>query len=341
MSGMRELIAVRPRFGFDPCTIKRDALFFNRIAVPQDPNVFQEIKVRLAEMLGYGHSENRSGLLRIPDWLYEEEFLFEPRFSYRGELMGENAEYLEQFDASGDVKYRAEVELANDDDLNRNYQRIMNLPEDQQEAEIRDFFLDKETARLMPTINQIMEKLEVSSEHLARAMSIQLREQDELNALPVLNGKMTAPKRSSVAQEDVIQIVLDALPVPDDSVSWEELRDVRSDLDLQRHFLDLRRWMNGLSSGGYTVGEAKEELEYLLNEYQSYMNRRKIKSAIARMEVVLHAAAPLLKEKALIASGLALVLRGVSLFRGEVRGPGEEIAYIVKTRERLSRGSLN
>lgn len=180
---MNELVAVRPRFGFDPSTIKRDALLFKRIAVPQDPNIAQDIKILWAEKRGYEHNGERSGLLDVPEWLYDEKFLFEPRFSYRRELREASKEYETEFDASGNVKYWAEVELSNNDELSRNYHRIMNLPNDQQEAEIRRFYGD------------FIEKREVSDEHLARAMSAQLREQDGMNALPVLNREMTSPTR--------------------------------------------------------------------------------------------------------------------------------------------------
>lgn len=50
--GMRELVGVRRRFGFVPSTIKRDALLFKRIAVAQDPDLAQEIKILIAEKLG-------------------------------------------------------------------------------------------------------------------------------------------------------------------------------------------------------------------------------------------------------------------------------------------------
>jgi hypothetical protein len=135
----------------------------------------------------------------------------------------------------------------------------------------------------------------------------------------------------------VVQIVLDALPVPDDSVSWEQIRDLRNDADLQKQFLDLRRWMNGLATGNYVLAEAQEEMEFLMAEYQSSLRRRRLKTATTRLAAVLKAGAPFLgKTVGPIAFGLGVVVQRLGLLPGEVKDAGNEIAYIVTTQRKFS-----
>lgn len=265
----------------------------------------------------------------VPDWLYEEEFLFEPRFSFQRELREASEEYEREFDASVNVKYRAEVELANNDELSRNYHRIMNLPDDQQGAEIRRLY---NVTHLRPTIHQIIQKLEVSSEHLARAMSIQLREQDGLNALPVLNREMTDPKGNRVTEQEVIQIVLNELPVPDDSVPWGQIREFRSDPDSERKCFALRQWMNRFAEGRYVFTDAAEEIEDLISDYSNHLRVHRLKTAFIRLAVVFQLAAAALDRKTgPIATALVTYAFGrIAPMEGEPRAPGSEVAYIVK-----------
>jgi hypothetical protein len=169
---MNELVAVRPRFGFDPATIKRDALLFKQIAIPRDPNLAQEFEIRISEMMGYKHPGGRSNL--VPAWLYDEEFLFEPGFVPKldsFELLEANQELAREFDASVDLNYLADRDLKKNEELNRIVHKIVSLPDDQQEAEIRRFFLDKETAHLMPTVNQMTNDREVRSKQRASCQS--------------------------------------------------------------------------------------------------------------------------------------------------------------------------
>lgn len=330
---MRELVGVRPRFRFDPLTIKRDALFFKRIAVPQDPNLAKAIELRIARAMGLQHDQHRSGLLDVPDWLYDEEFLFEPRFSYRRELLEGNEEYREQFDASVERSDRAYEILARNEEVSRRVNWIINLDDEtQQKIERRRFFTEMQGAEWAPTVRSTMQELELGSEHNARAMAIQLREEDGMNTLPVLDREMSNPQGNKVSEQDVIQVVLNALPVPDGSVAWEQIREFRSDQDSQRKFLALRRWMNRFAEGRYVFTDAAEEIEDLISAYTNHLRVHRFKTAFIRLAVVLHlGAAALDKKTGPIATALVTYAFGrISLMEDESGAAGSEVAYIVK-----------
>lgn len=88
------------------------------------------------------------------------------------------------------------------------------------------------------------------------------------DAYPILPADICLPEDTS-AKNEVIRIVLNALPVPDEQTSWEQIIEYRDDPDSQSKFLDLRNWMTEIARNELTPNEAEEKLEYLLSQRSS------------------------------------------------------------------------
>jgi hypothetical protein len=311
---MGKFVAVRPRFDFDPTTIKRDALLFDLVAVPHSP---MEALLR----------DDRH--LPIPDWLFEENVVFEPYFfdsKSTDESLTRNAEFVLNFDFAGDPSLSPEIDLASNPEL----ERIFQLNPEKWEDEIKRLIAEGKTDSVRETLEAGSKKLRAKDEYLARAMSIQLRASKDLDAYPVLNGGLTSVGNSGVNYSDVITIVLNSFPMPDDSVPWEQIHDYRADSSSRDKFQALRIWMRKFSTGSLAYREAEEELKWLMDQYEKHLKIHKMKATALRFGVLFLVAAGVIDQKVgPFASGLASYLIGRVLLRqDELRAPGNEVAYI-------------
>jgi hypothetical protein len=317
-----EFVAVRPRFDFNPDTIKRDALIFDRVAVPHSP---MEALLR------------DDPPLPIPDWLFEEKVVLEPYFfdsqSTNGSLTS-NAEFAFNFDFAGDLSLDPRDDLSSNDDL----ERIFQLNPDRWETEIQRLCDEGKAESIRLTGEAGCKKLRTKDEYLARAMSIQLRLTKNLDAYPVLNGGLPSASDNQVNYSDVVTIVLNSFPTPEDSVSWEQIHEYRADASSRSKFQELRSWMRRVSNGGLGYHEFEEELHWLMDQYEKHLRLHNMKTNALRLGVLLLVGAGFADNKAgPIASALASYLIGrVTLYQDEQRAAGKEIAYISDARRRFS-----
>lgn len=136
-------------------------------------------------------------------------------------------------------------------------------------------------------------------------------------------------------QHEVVQIVLNALPIPDNSTPWEQVVDYRSDPDSRDKFLDLRNWMSEVSRAKLTPIEIGQKLEYLLSQYKRHMGIHKIKTKTGTLEMLLTTTAEIpeevlhLKPSKAIKALYAFKHRRIALLEGELTSPGNEVAYII------------
>ena len=161
-------------------------------------------------------------------------------------------------------------------------------------------------------------------------------------AYPVYTVLPDFLQSSPAGKEGVIRIAIKELPVPDDSTSWEQIIEYRSDPDSQSKFLALRHWMSEVARAELTPAEVEEKLEYLIDQYQKHMKVHRIKTNASTLETIVTTGAEVLGDLASFKWGKAaealfsLKRRQVALLEGELTAPGNEIAYIVKSRETFS-----
>lgn len=168
---------------------------------------------------------------------------------------------------------------------------------------------------------------------------MQLRDHIGADACPVFSKTFHSLEYQEANKDDVVQIVINALPLPDESVSWEQILEYRSDPESESKFLALRNWMAEIGKAKFTAIEVEEKLEYLINQYQQHMKLHKIKTNTGTLETILTIGLGLLENIVKlnlerVAKGLfTLKHRKIELIEGELKVPGNEIAYIVKARE--------
>lgn len=145
--------------------------------------------------------------------------------------------------------------------------------------------------------------------------------------------ELPSSQKSSVAQ-----IVISKLPLPSNDTPWEKVIDYRSGTENQNNLLNLRRWIRKFASENSSLNEIEEELEWLINEFQTHMRLHKMKANTETLEVIvktpLETVENLLKLKLskLPEPLFALKKRQISLMEAELNAPGREMAYIVKAK---------
>lgn len=139
-------------------------------------------------------------------------------------------------------------------------------------------------------------------------------------------------------KNDVVQIVIKHLPVPDNTTPWEAIIDYRNDSDYRHSLLALRRWMRNISSIKISPAEIEEELEYLLSEFQHHMKLHKIKANTETLETIFKAPLEIIEDivkfkfSKIPEPFFALKKRQLMLMEAELSAPGKEIAYVLKSK---------
>jgi hypothetical protein len=138
-----------------------------------------------------------------------------------------------------------------------------------------------------------------------------------------------------------VSVVLESLPVPDDSVPWEQIVDFRSDEQTRFHVLALRQWMRKVSTELNDRSLIREELEYLKAAYSEHLRFHKMKTRTSVWEVILTVPAELIehlvrfKTAAALKTMFKLREQRVALISAERDAPGREVAYVLKAQERF------
>lgn len=315
---MREFVGVKSpiRFARDP-NIKQEALIFNRIAIPK-LNVLLAADVESVDWI--------NEISQIASWLVEQRIIFQP-------------EACPAFQELADVEHERLV-------LSRD--RILEqLEESERLYNIKKLAVmsappmtdDEFFTVFKPHLTDLARLNEVADDLNTRCISITLRCLNQMDAYPITTSNQYPTTQSDTNKNDVIYLVLNTLPVPDESVSWEQILEYRSDPDSQSKFLALRYWMSEVARAELTPAEVEEKLEYLIDQYQKHMRLHRMKTNTGTLETVVTAGAEVLGDLVSFKWGKAaqalfsLKKREVALLEGELTAPGKEVAYIVKARE--------
>jgi hypothetical protein len=173
---------------------------------------------------------------------------------------------------------------------------------------------------------------------IVRKLSIQLRVLDKMDACPVFSDIVPPiPLEASERNAAVVDVVINALPVPDETVSWEQIIEFRSDPDSQSKFLALRNWMAEVARAELNPAEIELKLEHLIDQYRQHMKFHRMRANVGRFQTVLMAAANLLDRNFTEATRTLFSSkeRTLNILEGELTSPGKEVAYIVSATERL------
>jgi hypothetical protein len=192
------------------------------------------------------------------------------------------------------------------------------------------------------SMSSIYEYLRVQAHFLCRLDSSLLREFHNMDAFPVIDSidlmklpdNLIVPSRKT----EIVKVVLNSLPVPDDSVPWEQILDYRNDSDSKERVLSLRRWINRLSGEKLSIAETQDEIEWLMHEYQKHMKLHKMKVNLMTLEASVKAPLELIENlvkinwSKLLDPLFTVKKRKIAILEAEINAPGRELSYIIKTR---------
>lgn len=146
---------------------------------------------------------------------------------------------------------------------------------------------EERTARLFELMQSIPEPM-------ARITSAWMRQHLHMDAVALipkpqenfLRSFPTTRVHAEPNRNDVLSLVIDKLPKPDDTVPWEQIVDFRNDDESRQKLRALRRWTHKVARDSLSYQELNDELEWLLNEYESHLKLIKMKYKLGTMETI-------------------------------------------------------
>lgn len=300
-------------------SLKREALMFSQISIVNIDKLF---------LFSDKHEGARIKQLRGElDWLLEQDVIFDPekKFGSR-EVIDEESAKLQRLESLARI-------VAG-----------MRVPKANKEMERRGLDFHTALRKRDELSNQLAAAIAVGLDaevYRARRECIRLRVLHHIDAHLVTSLGDVLSSGPDSDKHEVVKITLSSLPIPDDSTSWEQIIEYRNDPDSQSKFLALRNWMGEVARAELTPAETEEKLEYLIDQYQQHMNLHRMKANVGVLETIATTSAEVLGDLVSFQWGkaaqalFALKRRKVALLEGELTSPGNEVAYIVKAREKF------
>lgn len=318
---MKETVGLRSHLAlYIPKPIKQDALMFRRIGIPD-----------CEELIGIVEQVSGKDSATEFQWLIEQGIVFDPNpwGLYENSALDDETKHLL-------------------DEARKEMSRYKDLANQREAAE----YLFRKMRENYPIdvlmMNQLRQFVEYfvqagifafSGELLLRPLSAYYRNTKKIDAFPIFNSEFPQLHLQKTGMEDVIDITINHLPIPDDSTSWEQIIDFRNDPDTEKKFLDLRNWMNEIARAKLTPLEIEQKLEWLLKEYREHLKVHHMKTNASTLETIIVTGAEIAEnlvklQFGKLAKGLfSLRHRKLALLEGELKSPGREIAFISKARE--------
>jgi len=284
-------------------SLKREALVFDQIGIYDLNSIDQK-------------SQWRDEL----DWLLEQGIVFniEPK---RTNLIDQRSALEVKHQNSKHTVADKRVSVPTEE-FNHKYQKL--------KRELKDLSEDLRSVRI------------AFQDITCRTHCLLLRERKGFDAFPLFCNEKIRPRSRSLEKADVVRIVLNALPIPSDETSWEQIIEYRSDPNSLAQFFALRRWMTKTAKAELSATEIEEELEWLLYDYQRHLDLHRLEVNLGAIETILTVGAAFLENLVTINWSEAVKLlftfkhRKIELLKAEMKSPGSEVAYVLGTWKRFS-----
>ncbi|MDP3859336.1 MAG: hypothetical protein Q8Q73_16400 [Stagnimonas sp.] len=168
------------------------------------------------------------------------------------------------------------------------------------------------------------------------------RLKEEFDTTAFLSERQFDHGKSSSNEMVVLMAVLENIPIPDTDLPLEQLLDWRSDADAQLKLRRLKHWINtAASKKEVNSRHLKDEIRYLLDEYQQQMLLHDIKFRSGVLKAVITTTAEILENvaKLKIAKLSEMPFRisdeRIQRLSVELQAPGRSLAYIAKAQDRF------
>jgi hypothetical protein len=139
-------------------------------------------------------------------------------------------------------------------------------------------------------------------------------------------------------QIDILQWALGMLPMPRDQHTWQEL--VAFKAENRDHYLAFLRFLRTSTSGNVSETALRDEVEWLLHQYEQAMSLIRLKANFGLVRFVITSVEILedavkLKFLSLAKRLLTERKRKIDLLEYEMKSPGRELAYLHIARQRF------
>lgn len=317
-------------------TLKRDLLLFESVFVapPELETVSTKVGPEARDELAMLKDQ---GLIRTYDrWFEEPEVVGELVVDRPTSLQSTTVELWDVFRVMQGHLWRMAFEIGPPDDFSDESRRICTAMDSMGLEKAREAYFD---------FGALVHDFQ------SRFHAEYLQKHEALDVVPVLDKEAPVANHSGLsvnfdapddAKSNVVNIGLEMLPFPDESISWAELLEYRSDPDVRRNYLAFRGWLRRAAEHPEDVNALRDELEHLILERESHLRTRKLKINTSALETVLTIGAEIvedlakLKVSSAIKALFTLKHRKVALFEAEREAPGRDIAYISGVRQLLA-----
>jgi hypothetical protein len=310
-----------------PSSLKQRLLFFDRIGVASLETMIEDLRAF--------NSDQANSYVNDLEFLQSKNVVFEmfPWFKPAGVSFRVNGERcLDDRLAMYIVKYHQHMEKKKKARLRR-----LTAKEHRMLFGISVYFVARVSAYRM----QHSEGLETS---VVRSEPLILPHQiNQIKRLPKIPGQPELVVPKSVLSTDVVDVVLDKLPMPSEDTPWEAILDFKADAEAQGYLQGLKVWMGEIARQKLTANEAREKLEWLLFQHQKHMKAHKLSyrwgilggTFVAAAEIL--GGLPVVKWVKAAGAAVSIVERRQELMKAELANPAKEISYIVKAQEQFER----
>lgn len=239
------------------------------------------------------------------------------------------------FDSMGNnLLARSELEALDDETLNAIY------TESKYEESARNVFdaymksLGDREADL-----DMLRLMESRAQFRSRMLAKYLRAARHIEASPIISSHLVVPpgfKPEKLSSANVVDVVLDKLPIPDDAVPWEKILEFRSDPATQGFLQGLRVWMTEVARSDLSIVETKEKLDWLLHQRRMHLKAHNMAATIGAFGATFVAAMEIAENIVKVKWGAAakgivsIVNRKADLLKTEIDSPSVELNYIVR-----------
>jgi hypothetical protein len=180
---------------------------------------------------------------------------------------------------------------------------------------------------------------------MARLWAHYMRHSEGREASAIWSKQPTFPKKVQdkiqLQSTNVIDVVLDKLPLPSELTPWEAILDFKADKDAQGYLQGLKVWMNDIARQKLSANEASEKLDWLLFQHKKHLEMHKLSYRWGTLGGTFVAAAEIFEDLAKIKWGKAagavvsIFDKRLELMKSELANPAKEISYIVKAQEQF------
>ena len=175
------------------------------------------------------------------------------------------------------------------------------------------------------------------TDRFARMISLIKQIDNQEDTYPLL---ICPPKGNEQSKKkSVVKFLLSEVPEPDESVSWEQLRDFKSDPDTMTKYYALIKWINDIAQKDFSLNQIEEEYRYLYHDYANQYSIHKMKSNRGIIEVLVTVATDFLTGQMGIGNMCTTLFsiekHHYNFLEAETKFTGREVAYMYKIEQRF------